>query len=248
MKLIQIYLNNSLRNFNYILYSEITKEAIVIDPYDSALVVKVCQEAGLVPKYLINTHDHYDHTKGIEKFLKTTGSLDLKLKDGEEFKLSSTERILCLNTPGHMREHFCYFLYESDKMMGVVTGDTVFNSGVGNCKNGGDPQLLYQTIRNFFINLSDDVIIYPSHDYFKSNLSFAKSITPNDEVIDMYLTRVEKAAAQEMFLLTTIGEEKLYNPFFRVFNKEYFEQLKEEYALASEEELFLLLRKKRDNW
>ena len=34
MQVLQYYLNNTLRNFNYVIYSVVTREAIIVDPYD----------------------------------------------------------------------------------------------------------------------------------------------------------------------------------------------------------------------
>jgi hydroxyacylglutathione hydrolase len=240
MKVIQVYINNSLRNFNYILYSEISHEAIIFDPTDLGMILPRVNELNLKPKYLLNTHQHYDHIADNEKFLEIEGTKKLDLKDGEVFLLSPHEKIVCRYTPGHVMDHFCYFLYESDKLTGVIVGDTVFNAGVGNCKNGGNPRVLGETIKNIFVPLQDEVIIYPSHDYFLHNLNFAKTIEPDNLDVDHYAGLRKKQSLDEEFMLTTIGEEKLYNPFFRVFLNN------------NEEELqinnFITLRSKRDKW
>ena len=61
MKVIQKYLNNPLRNFNYIIYSEETKAAIFIDPLDISKTLPLAENLNLIPKYLLNTHHHPDH-------------------------------------------------------------------------------------------------------------------------------------------------------------------------------------------
>lgn len=243
MKVLQVYLNNTLRNFNYILYSETSKEAIIFDPTDVSVLKPVWQSEGIVPKYLINTHQHYDHIAGNKKFLEHPNTQLKNMIDGEEYHLSSSEKIVCRYTPGHVDDHFCYFLYHSGKMTGVICGDTVFNAGVGNCKNGGNPGQLFETIRDIFIPLDDDVVIYPSHDYFMANLEFAKMIDPNNKWIDQYINEVKKSSKDGKFLLTTIGTEKKINPFFRVFNKDF-----KNYFNDNEKDLFITLRGKRDKW
>mgnify|MGYP003687677561 CR=1 FL=1 len=125
----------------------------------------------------------------------------------------------------------------------MITGDTVFNGGVGNCKNGGDPHDLYQTIKSFFIPLEDSVVIYPSHDYFLTNLKFAKSIDPSNQNIDNYIFKTEAERKLNKFSLTNIGQEKLYNPFFRAFDESFRKMFN-----LSEEELFLNIRSQRDHW
>lgn len=244
MKIIQIFLKNSLRNFNYILYSEKTKEAIVFDPYDMKLIDETCSLYGITPKYLINTHSHPDHIRGNVDFLTNSERKHVELKDGEFLVLSPSEKILCKSTPGHVKEHYCYYIYNQDNLDGVITGDTVFNAGVGNCRDGGDPKVLYQSIKSHFYGLKDEVCIYPSHDYFSTNLEFAQTIDLNNMHIEKYLKQVNDKAEKGEFLITTIGEEKQYNPFFRAFNADFLKSNN----YGSAEEAFIDIRRKRDNW
>lgn len=243
MKVIQIYINNILKNFNYILYSEKNKHAIVFDPYSLELIEKECEKYEISPKYLLNTHYHFDHIKDNKALLKKDGCSLLELNHLEEFKLSESEKIVCRYTPGHVSDHKCFYLYNNDILNGVICGDTVFNSGVGNCKNGGNPEDLYRTIKNDFYSLPDNVLIYPSHDYFETNLKFAKSVDPHNSSIDEYLQKVQSERENEQFSFTSIGEEKLYNPFFRVFDEDFQKQHNKE-----EKELFIYLRSLRDKW
>lgn len=249
MKIIQVFLNNSLRNFNYILYSEITKEAIFFDPTDISQGLAQCREEGITPKYLMNTHGHCDHVADNKKFLEIKDTKSISLEDGDEFIMSPEEKIICRFTPGHVKNHYCYFLYEGERLTGVISGDILFNAGVGNCKDGGDPGLLYETIRDIFLPLSDDVLIYPSHDYFLNNLHFAKQFDKSNENIDQYIRKIEGLVDTDRFILTTMGEEKLFNPFLRAFEKLFLKNWKEREQLScTHRELFISLRKKRDTW
>ncbi len=139
--------------------------------------------------------------------------------------------------------HFCYLLIEDGETTGMITGDTVFNAGIGNCHNGGDVEIYYQTMKNIINPLDDDITIYPSHDYFLNNLTFAKSIEPENKYIDQYIGRVEDLAAKKEFYITTLGEERLFNPFFRVFTLDFKSKFNK-----NEKELFIELRAKRDRW
>ncbi len=243
MKVIQVYLKNSLRNFNYILYSEKTKDAIFFDPADLAMTLPISKKLGLTPKYLINTHQHWDHVADNEKFLSLPHTQHLKLQDEEEFKLSDTEKIIALHTPGHVMDHYCYLLVENGKEIGLISGDAIFNAGIGNCKNGGSPEVSYETMKNIFNHLGEQIIIYPSHDYFINNLQFAKTIEPNNKSIDEYLGKVQELAKEGKFYLSTIAEEKKYNPFFRALNPEYSGP-----KLGTDKENFVKLRQMRDRW
>ena len=142
-----------------------------------------------------------------------------------------------------MKEHYCFFIVENEKTVGVICGDTVFNAGVGNCRDGGSPKILFETIRDHFINLADDVLIYPSHDYFLNNLAFALTVDPQNQRIVDYQKKIEKLAEENKFYISSIGEEKKYNPFFRAFCKD-FQSLHQ----MTNKELFVYLRGERDKW
>ena len=243
MQVLQHFLNNPLRNFNYIIGSDVTGEAVFIDPFDISQTLPLCNSKNLKPRYLLNTHAHHDHIKDNTNFLDLERTEKLSLKDGEFFELSENEKILCKLTPGHMIEHYCFFLFEGNEMKSVIAGDTLFNAGVGNCKNGGEPELLYETIKKHFIGLEDDILLWPGHDYFDNNLEFAKTVDPQNTEIDKYLKIRMNQVRDKEFLDTTIGDEKKINPFFRAFERDF-----QEAHQMEEKELFLWLRSKRDKW
>jgi len=57
MKIEQIYCNNSLRNFNYLIACEDTKEALVIDPLNTLDIINFAKEKNYKIIKIINTHD-----------------------------------------------------------------------------------------------------------------------------------------------------------------------------------------------
>lgn len=243
MEVIQHFLNNSLRNYNYIVGSKQTNEAIFFDPYEISQTLPLASAKGWTPKYLMNTHLHHDHIRNNTEFLELDGTEQITLADGDEFFMGEQERVVCKSTPGHMLQHDCFYLYEGERLTGIITGDAIFNAGIGNCKNGGDVDILYTTIRNVFIPLEDHVKIYPSHDFFLKNLLFAKEVDPGNKHIEKFLNLREQQNQDEEFLNTNIGEERLINPFFRAFDKDFQEKHNK-----NEKELFLWLRSLRDKW
>lgn len=244
MKVIQQFLNNPLRNFNYIITSELNEKAVFFDPFDFKIMHEHCKKEGKTPGYLLLTHQHPDHIRNKSEFLEYGSGKLLELEDGEEFWLSKDEMIKAIYTPGHVMDHICYYLYEKSKLTGIITGDTIFNAGIGNCKLGGDPYVYFQTIKNIFINLADDINIYPSHDYFLANLKFSLMIEPENEEVKHFIERREKMQLDEEFISTNIGDEKKINPFFRVFQSDFFNK----YKYKTEEEFFVDLRAQRDKW
>lgn len=243
MQVIQIFIQRSYQNFNYIVFSDTDqlgiKKAIHFDPYDIKQTLPSAGEKGLEIHYLLNTHQHWDHIKDNEKLIKATGCQLITLNHNETLSLSDTEYVKALSTPGHVAQHQVYLLFENDKPFGLIAGDTLFNAGVGNCKNGGNVNELYQTTSEVIYSLPDDIKVYPSHDYMQTNLEFAKSVEPDNKEIDVFLERRKSG-----YFVTTIGDEKKVNPFLRVNNPE----LQKHFPGMGPKEIFFDLRKRRDCW
>lgn len=227
MQVIQIYMQNMLRNFNYIVYSEISKEAIFFDPLNLDMTLEVSESLGLKPKYLINTHQHHDHIQDNEKFLKLPGTKHIKLKDKEVISMSKGDYIQAMDTPGHVMDHQCFLVYSDSKAVGLISGDALFNAGVGNCKNGGDVKTHFDTIHNKIADLDDEIKVYPSHDYLLTNLEFAKTINPSDSLLDEWISRRSKQDLDKEFIITTMADEKRINPFLKVKSEKEFIELRQ---------------------
>ena len=65
MKIHQIYTYNDLRNFTYVLEVG-DQDAMVLDPWDADEVNGFLADHKLSLKAVINTHEHWDHTRGNE--------------------------------------------------------------------------------------------------------------------------------------------------------------------------------------
>lgn len=238
MKVIQTFIQNSLDNFNYIIYSEKNQKAIHVDPYDTEQTLNN-PELGKVSKhYLVNTHQHPDHVRDNLGLVTKTGAEKINLSNGERFHLSDEEFIEALDTPGHTADHKCYLLYEDGSPVGIITGDVLFNAGIGHCKLGGDPEVLYESITKIIKRLPTHLKIYPGHDYMKNNLNFARTIEPDNKVIDEYYQSYKRGD------ILTIEDEKKYNPFLRT-NTSSLQNL---FPHKSDKQIFLELRSRRDKW
>lgn len=244
MQVIQVYMQNALRNFNYIIYSEKSKEAIFIDPYDINITLPIAQEKNLSPKYLINTHYHHDHNKDNARFLSKTKAKEVLFEEGEVLELADGDFIKAIKTPGHVMDHTCFIIYSNNIPIGIITGDALFNAGVGNCKNGGDVEIHYESTTFKLRELPENLIIYPSHDYLLTNLKFAKTIEPSNSEVQQLLSKREKQNLDSEFINTTIGMEKLINPFFRLDAPE----IKERFTGLTSKDIFIAIRKLRDSF
>ncbi len=110
----------------YLLIDEKTKETAVIDPGANARkIYKEIKENGLLPKFILITHDHPDHTGALKKVGKKFNIKYREVKGGEELRIGDL-KIKVLATPGHSPESVCFIVKEN-----IFTGDTLFKDGIG---------------------------------------------------------------------------------------------------------------------
>lgn len=257
----QIFTANHLRNFTYLIETTDAR-FYVVDPWDAQEIYSFVNAKQGSILGVINTHEHSDHTRGNEEILKATGcklyahqNARNKIKGVTDF-LAAGDLIDCshgfslkvLDTPGHTMAHLCLLAQENDKPVALICGDTLFNAGVGNCHNGGDPETLYETISQQIATLPDDVLVFPGHDYLQNNLRFTLDREPSNEFArELLEQRDQDPNPDEDFLVTTMGLEKQMNTFFRLSCPEIRQGLGLSMQ-ASDKEVFIELRKKRNHW
>lgn len=164
-------------------YIESDGQAAVIDPLrdiDEYLQLAKSRNASI--KYIFETHFDADFVSGHIDLSKKTGApiifgpeTETKFpihiaKDLEVFQLGKIS-IQVLHTPGHTLESSCYLLKdENGKDHSIFTGDTLFVGDVGrpdlssgNMYKEELAAIMYDTIQNKILPLSDDIIVYPAH-------------------------------------------------------------------------------------
>lgn len=182
MKIEQIY-TGCLAQGAYYIQSE--GEAAIIDPLrEVEPYIKKAEENGATIKYIFETHFHADFVSGHISLAEKTGadiiygptadtSFDAIIgEDGQEFKVGKLT-IKVLHTPGHTMESSTYLLKdENGDDYAIFTGDTLFLGDVGrpdlaqkaaNMTQEDLAGLLYDSLRNKIMPLSDDLIVYPAH-------------------------------------------------------------------------------------
>jgi hydroxyacylglutathione hydrolase len=222
----QKFVNNQLRNFTYII--SVGSDIICIDPYSLEIVEQTLEKIPGAPKVLaiINTHEHHDHTEGNEAVIKKYGCevwghqellahgipVAKKLKHLEEIKLSNTDSLKILHTPGHSAGSISLLWSEKNQDRAMFSGDTLFNAGVGNCRDGGKIDLLYSSVQEFYQGLNDEVMLYPGHDYLEKNLSFSESVSGHKYNVGK---------------ISNFGRERQINLFLQANNFDSFKSLRE---------------------
>ncbi|TGK13420.1 MBL fold metallo-hydrolase [Leptospira stimsonii] len=268
MEVFQIYTLSPLRNFTYILRNPDTSQTLSIDPYDPKQIETFLEERGWNLDFILNTHEHADHTAGNEALFHKykpvvychpggIGKIPRAtrpLKKGDRILTSSDRYLEILDTPGHTFCHVCLFLVEQGKQRAIFTGDTLFNAGVGNCYRGGDPEILAQTVLEQIYPLDNEILLYPGHDYLESNLKFTLSLDPSNQEAIETLKESGRLVKDQEFLTTNLGKEKKINTFLQCVHPS--EDLKANVQRKSglkfkendPKSFFVLLRSLRDHW
>ena len=135
--------------------------------------------------------------------------LNQPLEDGGVFEVAGLS-VTALHVPGHTRGSLAYRIDNA-----VFTGDTLFVAGCGRLFEGTPAQMRASLDR--LASLPDSTLVYPGHEYTLTNLRFASEIEPDNQHIRDKLQRVaEQRRRGEPSVPSSIGEEKLTNPFLRV--------------------------------
>lgn len=260
MKVVRLYMNNRLRNFNYVIGCEETGQAIALDPLDGDAVLAAAQAQGWQIKLIINTHEHHDHIEGNPAVQAATGA-PIWASEHAIGKIPNVARGLVANeviefgsikfkvlpTPGHTPVHVC-LLTLSEETPVLFSGDTLFNACAGNCFNGGDVDEMYETFQRELMPLPDQTILYPGHDYMKTNLDFSLAWEPDNADTQFWKEEVKEFTSEQMPYMT-LGQERLYNPFLRLESPKLISKLMvENKEGASAKDVFKALRLQRDRW
>lgn len=260
----RLWPDNAWRNFHYLVACETTGEALAIDPLDWELVLSTARTRGWDVTHILNTHEHRDHTGGNADLRAATGArvlahagagakiagIDRGLREGDVVRIGRDVELECLDTPGHTRAHLCLLAHGDTPAL--LCGDTLFNAGAGNCHNGGDPEALYDTFARL-AKLPDATVVHPGHDYLARNLAFTLDREPGNTDAAALLARVDDGARGGAAApLTTLGDERKINTFFRLEQREIVARLRATFPELSvaptSKEIFLKLRELRNRW
>ena len=259
----QIWIDNALRNFNYLVACPETGEALAIDPLDFRRCSDAARQRGWTIRQILNTHEHGDHIGGNSGLVKETGAkiiahrdagrripnMDIGVGAGDVVRVGTTVELECLDTPGHTMAHIC--LLSHTDQPALFSGDTLFNAGAGNCHNGGHPEQLYETFTAQIYKLKDDTLLYPGHDYLLNNLEFTLDREPDNEDARAMLKKHASHDPDEA-VVTTLAEEKTFNTFFRLQSASVIARLRDAYPKLGDaptaKDVFLALRELRNSW
>ncbi|HEX5166379.1 MAG TPA: rhodanese-like domain-containing protein [Thermomicrobiales bacterium] len=212
-----------LAQASFVVASDATRQAIVIDPRrDVAVYLAIAAAHDLQIAHIYETHIHADYASGARELAARTGAVMHLSAIGEsEFEHEPVHdgdvlavgelRVQALLTPGHTPEHICLLVTDTAHPADPATlfsGDAVFVGSVGRPDLLGAEQTkalataLYQTIHDTLMTLDDEIIVYPGHG---AGSACGKAIG-NDPS-------------------TTMGQEKRFNFAFQPANEEQFVEM-----------------------
>lgn len=213
-------------NYMYLLIDDKTKAAAIVDPVEPSKCLAAIKEENVNLTHILTTHHHWDHANGNEEMFKLVenltvcggddriGALNKKVGDGDKFSIGELD-ISCIFTPCHTTGHICYFIEAPNSAPVVFTGDCLFIAGCGRFFEG-TPQQMHVALNEKLSKLPDSTNVYCGHEYTVKNLMFATHVEPDNvdaqEKLNWAKGRRERNLAT---IPSTIGEEKLFNPFMR---------------------------------
>jgi glyoxylase-like metal-dependent hydrolase (beta-lactamase superfamily II)/rhodanese-related sulfurtransferase len=213
MKVEQFY-DKALGHASYAILSQ-TAVALVDPGRDPRPYMDFAESNGAKIIAVFETHPHADFASclGAKIYINPKVGVSYPfepMEDGDEIKIGEVT-VKALFTPGHSPDHNSYLLVdETGKTHSVYTGDSLFVGDVGrpDLREGAGhiqmerenlAKMMYQTLKQVFEPLADDVLVYPAHG--------AGSLCG-------------KQMAEDTF--STIGQEKKQNWAFQIADEALF--------------------------
>lgn len=242
-------------NYGVLLHDPATGATAAIDAPEAAAVETALQATGWKLTDILVTHHHADHTDGIMELknkykcrvvapaaeaAKIPG-VDETVKEGDTVKVGNLTGNV-IETPGHTLGHIAYW-FHADHL--AFVGDTLFSIGCGRVIEGTMDQM-WASLKKLR-DLPNDTQIYCGHEYTAANIKFALTVDANNPVLEARDAQVQRQLAEgEPTIPTTIGDEKLANPFLRADDAD----LACDIGMAGNpaNEVFAEIRKRKNNF
>jgi len=234
MRVVQIPLLRD--NYGYLVVSEETGDAAVIDPSEAEPVLARIEKEKVTPRAILNTHHHRDHTGGNAGLLARwpldvyghpqdkdrIHGLTHPVDEGDEITIGSLKAQI-LFIPGHTKGHVAYLFGNN-----LFCGDTLFTAGCGRLFEGSAEQM--QASLSKLMRLPPDTLVYCGHEYTEKNLEFALTLEPgNPRLIERLKSARSERAKARSTVPSTMADEKETNPFLRWDSQEIQENLKKQF-------------------
>lgn len=220
--LVKQFVDADLGNSSYLIVSEETGLAAVLDPQrDVDRYLRVAEGLGLRLVYALDTHLHNDFVSGARELATQAGVQigasaeaelgfeHLPLRDGSAIPLGDLS-IGVLSTPGHTPEHISFSLTESRSEVpsALFTGGALMVGGAARTDLLGDDLAeplagrLYHSIHDKLLQFPDNIAVHPTHG--AGSFCAAPAVSERS---------------------TTIGQERSWNPLVQAKEERDFVSL-----------------------
>ena len=212
---------------NYIWMLHDGRDAMVVDPGDSAPVLAALSSLRLNLAAILVTHHHGDHVGGVDALrpvlhgevfgpaLENIPRPYCALNDGDRISVMGME-FEVIDVPGHTAGHIAYFqaAASSDETALLFCGDTLFSGGCGRLFEGTAAQM-HQSLGRL-ASLPGSTRVCCTHEYTLANLKFAGAVEPHNDDLKTYTKWCQNQRAAGLFTLpSTVAQEQKINPFLR---------------------------------
>ena len=214
---------------NYIWMLDNGREALVVDPGDSAPVLQALDERSLSLAGILVTHHHGDHVGGIEALRpRLQGPVYgparedipkpcIPLMAGDRVALLGMA-FTVLDVPGHTSGHIAYLQDSADSTDAaplLFCGDTLFSAGCGRLLEGTPEQMVASL--GILAALPGETRVCCTHEYTLANLRFARHVEPGNAALRAHEAWARMQRERGLPTLpSTIAVERAINPFLRV--------------------------------
>jgi hydroxyacylglutathione hydrolase len=235
-------------NFTYVV--EDGGEALVIDPGEASPIMRRLRETGSVLIAVLLTHDHFDHTAGVNQLVAATGcelvGVPRVANAGEMVLHVGPFTVTAMSTPGHSADSVCYVFGPEDGAPGeVFTGDTLFVGGCGRMFTRA-PDVMWASLSRI-ASLPPETLVYCGHDYALEDYEFAVTLEPGNTRVRERLQEIRALVDVDLQTVpSTVSVERATNPFLRAGDPELKQVLGMDGAL--DVEVFAEMRRRKNRF
>jgi hydroxyacylglutathione hydrolase len=217
-------------NYAYLIVDDASNQCGVVDCAEADKVLAEVNRRGLKLVAVLPTHYHFDHVGGNEDLVRALPGLRVygargergripaqthEVDDGDTVEVGAL-RGRVIGIPAHTNGHIAYYFPDLDA---VFTGDTLFIAGCGRVFEG-KAQTMVESLAKLAA-LPDSTQVYCGHEYTEKNLRFALTLEPSNDALKRKYDWTRKTRADGHYTIpSTIGDEKLFNPFLRTDSAE----------------------------